>query len=791
MSYNKVASADITLTSFNDLDTYSAEIVSSNGSILQPFDLSTTLIGNVYKNNIDITDKCTDFRWTKFTPSEDNLLLDEDWTNKHRGMNKVIVTQDDVSSKAVFYFEVYKNFTQIPNNETLLASDKYTIIDVNDLLTTTKEPEIPYQGQVWVDDSTDPATIRVWNGYKWIIAGAVGAIIKNVLKGTGFLGYNHAGFKIIGETKEIYTPTAFDHLGKRYLNLRSEVISTKHRGVSQTTMDEVVPSSDYSFQSLYYSDISTETFSNNINIDIYLIGENNKETLVVSKTLKAESNVKKCFYTFETLYDTTAVRIEIYGEDGYRFNLNIGELALYNTKTIYPWTPHPLDSSGIFDRESLFDTLTDNGRIEGIFSKINPETGQLQYYINASYIGAGLISAQYLDTYGLVVHRRDDPDIKTLEITEDGDINICVNSLTLKSTGQSIKDYVGDQIVNIAIPAQQENALTSLSNQIDKEELTARFTYQILYDNSEFKQALFTSDEIDTWLDDEDIPSIEITKAHELLKALFDAYKKNYNNLKIAIVTSKENYEFNEANLEETRINYGIKLARLNKFFSMCSGYIQDVKIDIANKDWSEIKSSVGEISSEVGSLSSTVASQGDTIIGYEKELNTVKQSITPEAMTVTVNNIVTTEEGIQKHFTSISKQTATSIVDAVKNELNGNMSKVEQTVGGIRDTVTALEKKPNYKLVLESPDGTVIRTASSVTTAYAKVYNWDDDITDSIAETQFNWYRRSHNLESDNNWHDTYGIGKKSIKIAANDINKSATFYFTVDIDDPAMPTT
>lgn len=789
MSYNKVASADITLTSFNDLDTYSAEIVSSNGSILQPFDLSTTLIGNVYKNNIDITDKCTDFRWTKFTPSEDNLLLDEDWTNKHRGMNKVIVTQDDVNSKAVFYFEVYKNFSQIPNNDTLLASDKYTIIDVNDLLTTTEEPKTPYQGQVWVDDSTDPATIRVWNGYKWIVAGAVGAIIKNILKGTGFLSYNHTGFDIIGDTKEIFMPTALDHLGKRYLNLHSELTSVKHRGVKQTTVDEVIPNSDYSFQSLYYSDTTTETFSNYLYLDIYLIGENNQETLVISKFLKTEPNVKKCFYTFETLYDTKAIRVEIYGEDGYRFNFNVGELALYNTKTLYPWTLHPLDTAGIFDRDSLFDTLTDNGRIEGIFSKINPETGQLQYYINASYIGAGLIAAQYLDVYGLTVHRRGQPDIKTLEITEDGDLNLCVNSLTIRSTGQSIQDYIKDQIPEINVPDYEGSSVDVLENEADKEELTARFTYQILYDNSDFKQALYTNNDIDTWLDPNDKPSTEITKAYELLQALFDAYEKAYNNLKISITNSKENYEFNKTNLDKAKVDYGIKLARLNKFFSMCSGYMQDVKIETATKGWSEIKTTVGEISTEVGSLKSTVATQGTTIIGYEKELNTVKQSITPEAMTVTVNNIVTTEEGIQQHFTSISKQTATSIVDSVKNELNGNMSKVEQTVGGIKDTVTAIEKKPNYKLVMEYPDGTIIRTAGSITYAYAKVYNWDEDITDSIGEECFSWYRRSRNLENDTYWHNTYGIGKKRIKITADDINSYATFYFTVEINEPTEP--
>ena len=213
---------------------------------------------------------------------------------------------------------------------------------------------------------------------------------------------------------------------------------------------------------------------------------------------------------------------------------------------------------------------------------------------------------------------------------------------------------------------------------------------------------------------------------------------------------------------------------------------MQDVKIETASKGWSEIKTSVGEISTEVGSLKSTVATQGETIIGYEKELNAVKQSITPEAMTTTVNNIVTTEEGIQQHLTSISKQTATSIVDAVKNELNGNISRVEQTVEGIKDTVTAIEKKPNYKLVMESPDGTVIRTASSITSAYAKVYNWDEDITDSIDEKCFSWYRRSRNLENDTYWHNTYGKGKKSIKITADDISSYATFYFTVEINDP-----
>ena len=439
MAYTALARANVTIELFENEDKYEAVVVSTNGIILQPYDTSTTLIGTVLKNNIDITKNIKNIKWTKWNPTSDNLLECEDWNKLHTGSSTITVSKEDVDSKSIFTFEAYDN------RDNLLCSASISIIDINDLLASTAKPNNPYVGQLWIDDSTDPATLYVWNGYKWVVSGAVGAMVKNLLKNTGFL-FNCDKWDIVGDTRLMYTPTPYSYLDHRFLKLNSDELVDSTRGISQITTDYIVPKSDYSFQMLYYSKEDSQSYSNDINIEIYSIDSSYNKTQVYSNTITAEEKLKKLYARFKSLDNTKYFMVKITGENKHRFDFNIAEPCLYNTHNEYPWTTHPSDDGINLTQENLWNILSNNNTVKGITSIKNPITGQLDYYINADAINAGQIKAQYMNMYGLTVTRKDDPSIKTFEITEDGKVNMTVEELRIGSSNKTLEDYINTEI---------------------------------------------------------------------------------------------------------------------------------------------------------------------------------------------------------------------------------------------------------------------------------------------------------------------------------------------------------
>ena len=439
MAYTALARANVTIELFENEDKYEAVVVSTNGVILQPYDTSTTLIGTVLKNNIDITKNIKNIKWTKWNPTSDNLLECEDWNKLHTGSSTITVSKEDVDSKSIFTFEAYNN------KDDLLCSASISIIDINDLLASTAKPDNPYVGQLWIDDATDPATLYVWNGYKWVVSGAVGAMVKNLLKNTGFL-FNCDKWDIVGDTRLMYTPTPHDYLDHRFLKLNSDELVDSVRGISQITTDYIVPKSDYSFQMLYYSKEDSQSYSNDINIEIYSIDSSYNKTQVYSNTITAEEKLKKLYARFKSLDNTKYFMVKITGENKHRFDFNIAEPCLYNTHNEYPWTTHPSDDGINLTQENLWNILSNNNTVKGITSIKNPITGQLDYYINADAINAGQIKAQYMNMYGLTVTRKDDPAIKTFEITEDGKVNMAVEELRIGSSNKTLEDYINTEI---------------------------------------------------------------------------------------------------------------------------------------------------------------------------------------------------------------------------------------------------------------------------------------------------------------------------------------------------------
>ena len=73
---NIAATASITIQLIKDYSMYTSEIISSNGTIFQSTDTSTTLTLKIYKGIEDITNKITDIEWSRFYFNNDELVED-------------------------------------------------------------------------------------------------------------------------------------------------------------------------------------------------------------------------------------------------------------------------------------------------------------------------------------------------------------------------------------------------------------------------------------------------------------------------------------------------------------------------------------------------------------------------------------------------------------------------------------------------------------------------------------------------------------------------------------------
>lgn len=462
MAYKALARASVTIELFEDNERYEANVVSTNGVILQPYDTSTTLIGSVLRNGVDITSETKNIKWTKWNPTADNLIECPEWNEKRIGLSVIEVSKDDIDSKSIFVFEAYNN------NGDLLCSASISLIDINDLLVSTREPKNPYIGQLWVDDSKSPANLYVWNGYKWILAGAVGAVVKNLLLNSSFT-FNYNYWDIVGETRLSYTPYSFDYLGKRFLKLQSDMLVDTKRGISQTVSEDVLPNSEYSFQMIYFTKEESQTYSKNIFLRIYSISKTDEEVVLYEKALTADKDLKKVYARFNTLQETIAIKIEICGENNQRFHFNITEAALYNTHNDYPWTMNPQDLKMYADnltQEDIWNILSCNGAIQGIFTRINPDTGQLEYYLNASHIQAGKMKAEYMEMYNLKVLKRvdgEETDEVTLEIDDTGKVAIRSDDIQM-SSGDTLLQ-ISENAVRFSVGADGKQSFFTLTEE--------------------------------------------------------------------------------------------------------------------------------------------------------------------------------------------------------------------------------------------------------------------------------------------------------------------------------------
>ena len=81
-------------------------------------------------------------------------------------------------------------------------------------------------------------------------------------------------------------------------------------------------------------------------------------------------------------------------------------------------------------------------------------------------------------------------------------------------------------------------------------------------------------------------------------------------------------------------------------------------------------------------------------------------------------------------------------------------------------------------RLVIISSNGNIFKNGNVKTLLSAKVYSWDEDITDTLDANQFIWTRVSEDTEADNVWNEQHFGGEKSVVITGADVKVRATFY-------------
>ena len=485
ISYKALTRASITLQLIDDIGLYDSEIFSSNGLLLQPYDRSTTLTGIIYKNNKDITSEIEDIRWTIWSPDSMDYRTNAEWNENHKGSNVIEVTSEEINGKCIIQFEAYKRNKM--GEDDLIACSHITLVDINDLIAVDKKPTAPYDGQLWVDTSTEPATIWVFKNGRWTRVGTVDAIVKNLIRNSAFTTFSPQYYDVVGNTALSYTPYVFQKGSYNWLKVQSDVVIDSERGVSYTVFNEdIKPNSDYSFQMLMFATSEAANVDNRINVRICSVDDKDKEVpLYEYKDIQLSTDISKFFTSFKTISTTKTIKIYITGHNNSIYDFNISHLALYNTGNDYPWQAHPDDGALVLDQETLFNTLTNNGTVKGLYSIRDPQTGQLQIYFNANYIQSGTVKGDYIDARNLTVTR--DDGVKTLEITDKGEVNLVVNSFRLSATGQTIEEFIIE-----SIDLNDVNQLRYLLKQIQKESEEANEVYTELYNTDELKDAIYS-----------------------------------------------------------------------------------------------------------------------------------------------------------------------------------------------------------------------------------------------------------------------------------------------------------
>ena len=451
---NNIASATITLYKINEVSIYKSELISSNGTIFHPYDLETTLAFTIFKESQDITKEFADIVWTRYSYNSDQFLEDENWGKEYTGLKTITIHKDDFKEKCVIQVDSY---TVLNGKRTCVASSRITLLDINELYSSETPPENPKDGQMWVDTSGLTPIIHSWNNTlkKWIKVGPTTAVVRNLIRNSNFWKLNSDYFHMENDSF-LRNLTVVNTFEKNWLRLKSSKATSSELttiGVYQATEYPIIINSDYTFSFLAYRVKDIENVGEKIYIKILSINSQNESTeLGTFLEPILDTTYKRVNCTVKTLNDTVSIKVIIGVEPTKMCEFYITELSLYNTDKIYPWelapedTQEQLDTKLDNDQMSVFNALTKNGTMEGIYMSID-ENGDEHYYFNASHIKTGSIDGGLINGIGLNI--KDEATGRSIfHVYKDEDgthIDMIAQNLYIGTEPASTQQYAIDQ----------------------------------------------------------------------------------------------------------------------------------------------------------------------------------------------------------------------------------------------------------------------------------------------------------------------------------------------------------
>lgn len=390
---NIAATASITIQLIKDYSMYTSEIISSNGTIFQSTDTSTTLTLKIYKGIEDITNKITDIEWSRFYFNNDELVEDRDWGRDKKNKQKIVLYKDEIEEKSIIQAS---GFSSIEGTRELVTTARITIIKISDIYISDIMPVDPSDKMMWMDTNKTPPTLKIWSdelGY-WMSSGIDVPIVKNLIKNSNFWAPVD-DYYTIENSNQIQTPIRVSYQNKQWLKLESKNTNGQSGGVYQEIQYPIQPNSNYIFSLIGYGE---GYLSQNVLIKIVSLNESRETTTIIEDDYSLGTSITSVSVPFTTLNDTEKLEIHLLTTDAKATKkVYVTELSLYNSSVYYPWELCPddvdkqmntkLDNS----RTSVFNTLTNNGKFQAIYESEN------QYYIRAAYITPTIVEKTVFD----------------------------------------------------------------------------------------------------------------------------------------------------------------------------------------------------------------------------------------------------------------------------------------------------------------------------------------------------------------------------------------------------------
>jgi hypothetical protein len=128
-------------------------------------------------------------------------------------------------------------------------------------------------------------------------------------------------------------------------------------------------------------------------------------------------------------------------------------------------------------------------------------------------------------------------------------------------------------------------------------------------------------------------------------------------------------------------------------------------------------------------------------------------------------------------------------IGDYTVSDINNAVDAVKESadkVQNIQDAIDNINSQKMYRVEIRCVGPQILREKNQTSELYCHVYSWDNEITDDIDESLFNWRRHSDNNDQDNIWNENIKHkGTKNITISTEDITNNANFSCVVDLPD------